>query len=1257
MLTKTSPQPQEPQGKHPGTRPTSATVHSAPLRSGVSGVGRVLGMGHFSGDFGRGGSSEGDFGKGRKFGGVSTPGVSRFGLTGLGVPTAGVSGFIRMVVVFLAVVAMSLAGAGIPRAMASEGPTGTGEVTVNPAGIDTSAAAQAGAGVVLPALGPSIQLDAGAVDAAEYENRSPATLTKALPLSDFSQTVPQELGSEQAAAIVQVGKVLVAQAQSGNKLGLEKASAALKVLAAKDGAARNELVRAILAEETPSVPSPGQFTRLTGFSLASDSATRDQDVTLPAVENQALTVVEGNLPTSPRLVPIAQPSLAVAVFREGDNAGAGNGGDQGGDSGAQPGTTGEDSSGSAAGIIDNDALKERIDSSINDALGADSGAANSSAGEPQEDPLRPFFRMDVKPYKVETIEPGMTVTDTVRYFNLIPGRKYTLKTRVVDFHNTSTVLGEASTDFTPEKESGMVEASVTLESGAATAKVLESIVSSEVDAQGNQVTGETLIVDKPNNPMDINQLVKSELTPEVTSTAALSDDGASVVDTVTYTDLVPGKEYQLVAELRDRDNPATVVGTATHTFTPKASSGTEKITIPLNSESTATTVVVYQTLQSAQVDREGAPSQGISTITKEDKLINPSQTVTLTTNAVAPTITTKATLKGHKISKGTTVVDTVSYTGLVPGKQYTLSGDLIDTSDGKTKLGHGSMVFTPTAPDGTVENIIEIRADGPVPEGVVVESLYSTEVDAQGKETHGSELIAQEKDLSNPAQTVRSTYSPSISTKAVMNKKQIVEGVTVVDRVTYTDLVPGQQYILRGQLVDKNDPTVILGSGERVFTPTKGNGDVTVPITVSVPGPVGVGVVYETLVSRGVDKEGKPAQGEAVIAEHKDLSDAAQTVTSELDPTITTEASLESSEIRKDVVVTDTVHYEDLIPGKQYTMYGVLVNPEDMTPAGMTTQPFVPEESDGELTMPIAVRVDGPLRKLVVFEILKSTQVDKNGLAVSAETEIAAERDIENKKQTVTGRVPRQEPADAGEPGEDADADAEQTEPGYEIHISASRSQTAEPAANKPAQESEPTSTTASSENAAPDANTTETATNTPVTSAPAAGVPVATASNSTASSPRPSARPESRQPQADQRKTEQPGAAQSGSNSPVTTPPAAAASSTVQLAPAATQPSGQTNVVVSSAVSNPVVRQDAANPSTGKQTTTTKTSSSVQASTSTQAVHSQAASSRPSSPQVTTSVQAPEQALAPKAQRVVITSIPSGPTGDLLNTIPEVVE
>ena len=97
-----------------------------------------------------------------------------------------------------------------------------------------------------------------------------------------------------------------------------------------------------------------------------------------------------------------------------------------------------------------------------------------------------------------------------------------------------------------------------------------------------------------------------------------------------------------------------------------------------------------------------------------------------------------------------TVVDTVFYENLIPGKEYVVSGVLMDKATGeplKDAQGNGvsaSATFTPDSPDGEVEVAFEFDATGLAGKSAVVfESLVKDGIE-----------VATHADLEDEAQTV-----------------------------------------------------------------------------------------------------------------------------------------------------------------------------------------------------------------------------------------------------------------------------------------------------------------------------------------------------------------------------------------------------------------------------------------------------------------------------------------------------------------------
>lgn len=96
---------------------------------------------------------------------------------------------------------------------------------------------------------------------------------------------------------------------------------------------------------------------------------------------------------------------------------------------------------------------------------------------------------------------------------------------------------------------------------------------------------------------------------------------------------------------------------------------------------------------------------------------------------------------------GGTVVDTVAHENLVPGTEYTVTGELMRKSDGSATGIMGSATFTPTEANGSVDVTFT------VPEGYAGETLVAFEWLFEGTDTSG-EPVAEHTDIDDAAQTI-----------------------------------------------------------------------------------------------------------------------------------------------------------------------------------------------------------------------------------------------------------------------------------------------------------------------------------------------------------------------------------------------------------------------------------------------------------------------------------------------------------------------
>lgn len=141
------------------------------------------------------------------------------------------------------------------------------------------------------------------------------------------------------------------------------------------------------------------------------------------------------------------------------------------------------------------------------------------------------------------------------------------------------------------------------------------------------------------------------------------------------------------------------------------------------------------------------------------------------------------------------------------------------------------------------------------------------------------------------------------------------EQVTLVDSVQCTNVQPGKSYELHGYLVDKQTGDAIGNTVKQPFEAESGDMEVDVTFTIDTSALAGHSVVaYQELYEEGV-----------LVAEHKDINDAAETVFIPRIATTLTDASGEKAVVgSSEVELADRVDYENLEVGHTYTLTATL---------------------------------------------------------------------------------------------------------------------------------------------------------------------------------------------------------------------------------------------------------------------------------------------------------------------------------------------
>ena len=560
-----------------------------------------------------------------------------------------------------------------------------------------------------------------------------------------------------------------------------------------------------------------------------------------------------------------------------------------------------------------------------------------------------------------------TVVDTVTYENLLPGKKYTMKgVLMTSAGNALMVNGRtitASTEFTPTTPNGSVDVTFNFDASEIGGRKLVFYEYLELD--GDTVASHTDISDT-DQTIYVPSIKTTIIDSENGSHNAAADEEITLIDTVRYNGLEVGRKYSVTGTLVDKETGKALLDdagkeiTASNEFTAEKPNGTIEITFKFSGVSLAgKTTVAFEHMYT------DGKEVAVHADLKDEKQTQylPSVHTTATSNDTQDHVTGS--------NEKVTITDLVSMKALKIGTEYTVSGTLMNAATGKPVLVDGKTItsrrtFTADSHDMTVSLTYTLNASELAGTTTVVfENLYSD-----------GALLAVHADTKDAEQTV---YIPEIHTTAKdqttqINHTEAKKQATIVDTVSYTNLLPGKEYTVSGTLMDKETGKAVLADGKEItasttFTPEKSEGSVDVVFTfdASVVAPKTV-VAFETLTYKKIQ-----------IAVHADIEDKDQTV---YIPKVHTTAIADDTkdhvtEAKKDVTIVDTVSYEGLEVDREYTVKGVLMNKatgkailvDDKEVTASAT--FTPEEKNG--TVDVTFTFDGSALEdtlIVVFETL-----------------------------------------------------------------------------------------------------------------------------------------------------------------------------------------------------------------------------------------------------------------------------------------------
>ena len=553
---------------------------------------------------------------------------------------------------------------------------------------------------------------------------------------------------------------------------------------------------------------------------------------------------------------------------------------------------------------------------------------------------------DSSKINVSEAKKEVSVTDTVAYRNLVPGKEYTVRGTAVD-KETGEPLTDAdgnelvsTAKFTAASADGSVDVKFTFDG---TAMAGRSVVFFENVYYTDKLIAVHADIDDEAQTVHIPLIFTSVKDKDTDSHMSLAGSDVTLTDTVAYRNLVPGKTYTVSGTLMDQrtGKAVTVNGkavTSSADFTPDTADGETKVDFHFNTKGLDdTTVVVFEKML-----------YGKAEIAAHENINDKGQTIyipSVKTTAIDKKTATKLTLAEKDIH----ITDTVAYRNLVPGEKYTVTGTAIDKTTGETlKDDAGKDVtakasFTAEKANGTVD--VEFVFDGSTLAGktvVMYENIY-----------YNNKLVGVHADISDEAQII---YVPSVKTAATDTKTETKltyaeKDIHITDTVAYTNLIPGKTYKVTGTAMDKKTGKVIKDADGKAVT---SEAEIT-PETAD--GKVDVDFIFDgsNLAGKTIVMFEEIRYENRLVGVHADITDEAQTI---YVPAIATEAldevtGIHLSNAGDDVKVKDTVTYKNLIPGLTYRVAGTVMDKDSKKPLqndgrDITAEAvFTPETADG----------------------------------------------------------------------------------------------------------------------------------------------------------------------------------------------------------------------------------------------------------------------------------------------------------------------
>lgn len=467
----------------------------------------------------------------------------------------------------------------------------------------------------------------------------------------------------------------------------------------------------------------------------------------------------------------------------------------------------------------------------------------------------------------------VTITDHVTLKALKIGSEYTLNGLLMNAKTGKPITIDGNTiiakkTFTADVHEMTIP--LTYELNASKLAGTTTVVFEDLYADGTLIASHSDLKDTEQTVYipKIHTVAKDQIT-KINHTEATKN--ATIVDTVFYTNLLQGRKYTVTGILMNQvtNQPILINSkevTASTTFTAEETEGSVDVIFTFDASAiTGTTVVAFETLTYKNIE-----------IAVHTNIEDKDQTIYI------PQLGTTALgqdTKDHieKAKEEAVIVDTVTYKSLEIGREYIITGILIDKETGKAITDAegntiiSSTIFTAKSQDGYVD--VAFTFDSSLLAGktlVAFETLYTDEKE-----------VSIHADLEDENQTI---CIPEIHTMAIDKATRNHNGIpanetTIVDEVFYKNLIPGKEYTVTGTLMIKETgaPLVINGevvTSQKTFTAKEMNGSVSVEFTFNSSSLAGKHIVaFEDVEYEGIS-----------VGSHSDLNDEDQTIVFPIQP-------------------------------------------------------------------------------------------------------------------------------------------------------------------------------------------------------------------------------------------------------------------------------------------------------------------------------------------------------------------------------------